>query len=718
MNLPTSPLQQLFDVVRPRIFLPESEETWDTIARSLTILSTACNDVDSYVSADLVAGMRSISRPLISAMNSERGRLSGVAIDLVAVAASSLGVAFDALLAHFFPVLLVLSSRTSKVTVARARTCITTIIEATQIPAVLTYLMQSVADKSVSLRLTIVDSTLVCMNCFNPPDLEKDSRAKEIEAIIRTTARDANADVRKVSKKVFEAYKLLLPSRLDSFTTPLTPTTRKYLDIPSKAEKIKLLQSHAAAPPRPAQKAAQLSSSTSAVRASSSRRPQTHARSASSPAVAPDIVSPVATEEQPFRNQKKGDMGPPKLPNAVQTSRQADTTRSTGVDRKRVVSMFAAVRPAVSNTKLDVPERERPVPISNHPLRRPQPVEEPRQPVQTTSVVARRVPISEVQLKADEKPVRARPRLDHSASTPAIRHTIPDLAGASKSAAPRKDGTIGGKVLPKPKGNDVRSRMIDSSTSTPAIRPTPIALAESSKPPAPRVTTKPTVIGTRAIVKPKGGELNKQRSLTQPTLSQISRAKAVERRVPVPTVSKFLRSKTVPHKAPTASKKIEKELVPTLVVTPAANEQSAVETSALSTTSESDDSKPCEAEVEQESEEERSEEAPVMMTKPQPSPGPKTPPKARKAEPAVDKTPISELLLSIEQGFIFTPSAPLSPPQSYLPLASANLPIPFPLNITMSHSEQQAEEEGDIANKAGIRHLELRRALGDVALNK
>ncbi|KAJ7132901.1 clasp N-terminal domain-containing protein, partial [Mycena crocata] len=166
-------------------------------------------------SSELVVAMRSISRPVINAMHSERGRLSGVAIDLIAAVALSLGVAFEPLLPHFFPVLLVLSSRTSKVTIARARTCIHTIIETTQLPSVLTYLMQSASDKSVSLRLTIVESTLACMNCFNPPDLEKDVRAKEIECIIRTTARDANADVRKTSRKVFEAYRLLLPSRLE-----------------------------------------------------------------------------------------------------------------------------------------------------------------------------------------------------------------------------------------------------------------------------------------------------------------------------------------------------------------------------------------------------------------------------------------------------------------------------------------------------------------------
>ncbi|KAJ7502733.1 clasp N-terminal domain-containing protein [Mycena galericulata] len=213
-NAPTI-LQQKLDSIRTDLFLSETEETWDRIARGIAALTTACNDVDTYSPTELVAVARSISRPLISAMNSERSRLSGVAIDLVSVVASCLAVAFDPLLAHFFPVLLVLSSRTSKVTVARARSCILTVIEATHLPSILPYLAQSVTDKSVSLRQTIVESTLACMNCFNPPDLEKDARAKDIETIIRATVRDASADVRKVSKKVFEAYKLLLPNRLE-----------------------------------------------------------------------------------------------------------------------------------------------------------------------------------------------------------------------------------------------------------------------------------------------------------------------------------------------------------------------------------------------------------------------------------------------------------------------------------------------------------------------
>ncbi|KAJ7045357.1 clasp N terminal-domain-containing protein [Mycena alexandri] len=673
-----SVFEQKFETIRPQLFLPETEETWDAIARGVTALTAACSDTDSYTAAELLVAMRSSSRPLISAMNSERGRLSGVAIDLIAVVASCLGVAFEPLLAHFFPVLLTLSSRTSKVTVARARTCILAVIDATHLPSILPYLMQSVTDKSVSLRLTIVESTLACMNCFNPPDLEKDARAKDIEGIIRGTARDANADVRKVSKKVFEAYKLLLPSRLESFAAPLTPTTRKYLDIQNKAAD-KLKASHSHLPPP--SKANHLSSSTSAMRAPSSRRPPIHTRSASSPAVALDAVVP--DERQP-RSRAKGDMGPPKLPEAAQPSRQPAVARPA-IDRKRIVSMCAAVRPVLPTSKSG--EQARPIPVSSNPPTR---VDGAPQAAPTTTVVARRVPISEVQLKLDaEKATRARPRIDNSASTPAMRQiSIP--------------------VPPPPAGG--------------------------SQPPVSKFA-RPDKDGASAVVKPKAKEPTKN-SWTRPTLSQMSRAKTTERRVPVPAVSKPPPGKTVPRKAPLPSNKGKQAAKPV----PQGRPASSASTSSAGAKQEVPVSKEVDEEAEEESRplsgadirssspetplieteeiaksEDKSEEAQITVTgSPSGSSSPSTP-KAEKSSIASSKTPISELLLSIERGFLFTPSAPLSPPQSYI--GSANLAIPFPM---WESSEQRDEELNETVDKPveGIRRLEARRALGDVAINK
>lgn len=148
-------------------------------------------------------------------MISERTRLSGAAIDLVSVVASNLGSSFDPLLPVFLPVLLSLCARTNKVMITRARSCIVVIIEATQLPSILPYFFQSIKDKSASLRLTAAEGTLNCMNCFNPPDLEKEARARDIEGIIHATATDTQADIRAIGRRLFEAYRLLFPSRVE-----------------------------------------------------------------------------------------------------------------------------------------------------------------------------------------------------------------------------------------------------------------------------------------------------------------------------------------------------------------------------------------------------------------------------------------------------------------------------------------------------------------------
>lgn len=195
--------------------LTETEESWDTIAKGITHLANLCKNGACNFPAELTASLRSLSRPLNNAMCSERSRLSGAAIDLLRGLASGLGRDLEPLLSLFLPTLLVLCTRTNKVFVARARTCILALIENAQLPAILPYLLNASTDKSASLRLTAVESVLACLNCFNPPDLEKDARAKVIEDVIRATARDASGEVRKISRKVFDAYKVVLPGRVD-----------------------------------------------------------------------------------------------------------------------------------------------------------------------------------------------------------------------------------------------------------------------------------------------------------------------------------------------------------------------------------------------------------------------------------------------------------------------------------------------------------------------
>ncbi|KAF9458440.1 clasp N-terminal domain-containing protein [Collybia nuda] len=210
-------LKREIDKFNHVLSVPETEDTWESLSKGIQFFTVICKNGACDWPEELVPALRLLALPLIGAMSSERTRLSGVAIDLIASVASGLGCIFEPLLQIFFPVLLTLSGRTNKVIVTRARACISVIIETTQLPSILPYFLQSMKDKSTSLRLTAAEGTLTCMNCFNPPDLEKDTRAREVESVIRATARDANADIRKVSRKIFDAYKLLLPDRVDRY---------------------------------------------------------------------------------------------------------------------------------------------------------------------------------------------------------------------------------------------------------------------------------------------------------------------------------------------------------------------------------------------------------------------------------------------------------------------------------------------------------------------
>lgn len=197
--------------------MDETEDTWERIAnghlRLIALVKGSAGDFPS----ELTDAVKSLSRPLNRSLNSERTRLSGCATDLFTALALSLNESFEPLIPHFIPAILSTATRPNKVYVSRAKACLLAIIEHTQCPTVLPHIRNAIHDKSVSLRVVATELALACLNSFSPPDLESSARAEDLEAIIRSTARDANADVRKSSRKVFEAYKVVLPRRVEAY---------------------------------------------------------------------------------------------------------------------------------------------------------------------------------------------------------------------------------------------------------------------------------------------------------------------------------------------------------------------------------------------------------------------------------------------------------------------------------------------------------------------
>ncbi|TFY72942.1 hypothetical protein EVG20_g69 [Dentipellis fragilis] len=228
-------LQRELSTLQSPLQLIEAEETWEKIAKGFSRLGALAQAGACDYPSLLVPFLRSMSRPVANAAASERSRLSSTAIEMLSHVAQGLGKGFEPLLHLYLPVLLTICGRPNKVFVARARAGVETIIENTQLPSILTHLVNSLADKSISLRQTAISGILACLNCFNPPDLEKEPRALDIENAIRITATDANGDVRKISRQVFDAYRILLPARVDAFTYPLSSTAKKYLNITTTA---------------------------------------------------------------------------------------------------------------------------------------------------------------------------------------------------------------------------------------------------------------------------------------------------------------------------------------------------------------------------------------------------------------------------------------------------------------------------------------------------
>ncbi|RDB24796.1 Protein stu1 [Hypsizygus marmoreus] len=757
-------LQSRLDSLKTNLSQPETEDSWEKISKGIKGVNDLCENGACDFPTVLIPALRSLSRPITNSMVSERTRLSGAAIDLISSVASGLGSSFDPLVPVFFPALLSLCSRTNKVVITRARACMTVIIESTQLPSILPLFLQSIKDKSASLRLAAAEGTLTCMNCFNPPDLEKEARARDIEAILRSTARDAQADIRLVGRKIFEAYKLLFPSRVEGFTAPLTPTMKKYLDI-----KITNVRSKPTAPrltPTLEVKPT-LSSSTSALSAARGRPELSlppHARSASSSAISTgdksrhvrEATVPVKATRQVPAKAALSDMPPPQyvpIRPSKNPSHSVSVSRSTSTvdDRKRTVStcvqplVRTGMNTAQSNPSTGYPTR----PTSSSSLH-----DAPRRvqlqatalpgSAQEQSTGPRRVPILPPPAKEPES--RTKPQLNNVRARPEAAPTRPLRPESDTRAIATSMGSAKERAKPVPKA--------------PGLGATASAANAG----------KTTVVATKAPIVPS--KVARSGGVTQPTLSQLSRAKAAaEHKITVHASQKrpfglTALAKTKPSTRSTSSSsqqgmrkaQVVRSITPAQVPLPpsptpldhSTTDRGSRPTSPPPTSScpasvplapvdlpeennsENPDNVAVTPEVSEghghpstvvialesilnEAEPESLQEAvsstqqplvdeddntivgpslinceePGLLTSEPSSGNPGTPYSLENILDTSAKTPISSLLSSIQRGFLFTPSSPLSPPQSYLNRCTGlNDPsIPFSLNANQEATD-------------------------------
>ncbi|PBK73780.1 hypothetical protein ARMSODRAFT_1001764 [Armillaria solidipes] len=711
------------DAIVPRLTLIETEDSWDTIATSIKTLTQICQDGGCDYPETIVPSLRSLSTPITSAIKSERTRLSGVAIDCITELATGLGTSFEPLLPVFFPALLSVCARTNKVFVTRARACVLLIIESTQLPSILPYFVHSIKDKSTSLRLVAAEGVLTCLNCLNPPDLEKEVRAREVENIIKATTRDANADVRKTGRKVFDAFKVLLPDRVDNFIAPLTPTIKKYLDIAPKK----------GLPPPPSLQAStsnstknHLSRSTPALPSSSaavalpskaskpttSRPTSTLTQSASS-SRASSRAAPKDTKPPTLSGPKKGSMPPP---DTIPT-RPTQPLRHPGPPLKSTSASSASndkrptppLRPGMPAFRPATNPKPAPVPAHSDSTvtRGPRREVVPSQPTSVPSNRAQRAPLPPPsKVRNDES--------DNGRSTRSIRSvqqstTIQTVRPASSNGRPK---IIIGQKPELPQLTTKPLYADNKAKAKPLVKPVAKAEASSSskrppvaqkKPEKAAVIGKPTW-GSRPAKPPVPKHPPRSRSV--PVRSRTTTPSSA---IPEASSSKDAKD-TVEETAGESAKEVEDKIqgdaegagVPVDDTAERVQEgqDHDPEPQPASPVSSDHDEAPEEEVSDSSNKTARAEEVTntpdtippqVIVARPSPLPVdvPATPPSSQGESVAKpQKTPISALLSSIEQGFLLTPASPLSPPISYLNYGrgmndATNLATPFPLQPKM-----------------------------------
>ncbi|KAF9533189.1 clasp N terminal-domain-containing protein [Crepidotus variabilis] len=721
------------DNLRHDISIEETEETWDKISRALKSFMEI-GESGAYESSptEVVNALRNVHRPITSAMNSERTRLSGTALDLMNSVASGLGRDFDQLMPIFMPALLAICGRTNKVVITRAKATIMTIIESAQLASVLPYFVQNLKDKSATLRLILAEGTLACINSCNPPDLEKDARARDIEAVIRGTARDANPDVRKVSRRIFESYKILLPSRVESFTAPLSPTMKKYLDIKSTT-----VISNSKSTSNLRELKLKPSMSTSAT-TTAVDKVKGHSRTASSSS---NVNSTTATQSRNLvatltrvSRKEAAVAGPKPAPiRPTQTSRTASEAPMSNP------IIAPADRPGPSRT-VSVPEVKRPLP----PLRAvSRPVAGPG--VSTTSGTARRLPLmNESKPSApssssgprrvpmpppplppapkkgpEAAPKRSASRIDNSSSTtsvskvptaiqppaskknptvqpippkkPAAVQAATSKSSAAPTAPPRERPISTKPPIPKfkPSSNPTASTSATSALASTSIKPLAVDKAKPRWGGRPDAASKPVAINSKPaeknIVKKPSSLAVKSGPKTSGLKRSITPAMIALPSSPTPEQGKTADAQT----SSKASEVVSEDSSTPLSADPEAIQPSLeISTPAEDTIGTSRKETPTPASVSPV--ESRlptpTNETPTrptivdqppaqLLSEPRNSPDnlPHTPQANMLLNPAAGatamaaKTPISALLSSIERGFLYSPTTPLSPADSYLP---------------------------------------------------
>lgn len=147
-------------------------------------------------------------------MLSDRGRLSGVATELLQTLAPRLSSSFQPLVTVYLPPLIQLLGRPNKVFLKRAEKCLWTIISNCHLPSILTELKRGLSDEAATCRRG-------CAAGFERALIDWDrSQFGEkgvgvLEEALRKVGGDKDVEVRAIGKRVWASFSEIWPERVD-----------------------------------------------------------------------------------------------------------------------------------------------------------------------------------------------------------------------------------------------------------------------------------------------------------------------------------------------------------------------------------------------------------------------------------------------------------------------------------------------------------------------
>ncbi|CAI2191410.1 8508_t:CDS:2 [Funneliformis geosporum] len=218
----------------------ETEHTWSGFDAALARLIAITRGSATLYEKNYISGIKTLRQPIINSLLTERTKLSGTATELVEEMAKALGLKFDALSEIFIPSVIKLCMRTKKTTLVRAQKCMNTIIRDCRLPNLILKFKEALQNPSKSLRNCAAEWIQISLEVNEVGDLN--NYIADIEWSIRQCASDSSADVRAISKQIFEIYKSKFDLRLDSDVVIFTKNEDKVQINNNSEDKVQIIK--------------------------------------------------------------------------------------------------------------------------------------------------------------------------------------------------------------------------------------------------------------------------------------------------------------------------------------------------------------------------------------------------------------------------------------------------------------------------------------------